>query len=195
MKKHIITIAGKPGSGKSSTANILAERLGYSRASTGDFMRQMAIDKGISLSEIAKLAVENPQVDAEIDEHNKMIGEKENVILDARLGFYFIPESFKVFLEINHMIAAKRILLNTSKNPLRKSEARYEFNSEETVAKSIDERLQNERVRYSIRYGIADHTAHGNFDLVIDTSAPEYDEQIEKVVAKIQEEYEKWLQK
>ncbi len=195
MKKHIITIAGKPGSGKSSTANILAERLGYSRASTGDFLRKMAIDRGVSLSEITKFAIDDPKVDAEIDGYNKIIGEKENVVLDARLGFYFIPESFKVFLEIDHMVAAKRILLNTAKNPLRKSEARYEFTSEETVARSIDERLQNERDRYSIRYGIADHTAHGNFDLVIDTSAPEYDEQIEKVVAKIQEEYSKWLQK
>ncbi len=194
-KKHLITIAGKPGSGKSSTANILAEKLGYTRASTGDFMRRIAIDRGITLDELTKISKDDPSVDRELDNYNKKVAGDENVILDARLGFYFIPESFKVFLDINHLVAAKRILLNTSKNPLRKSEARYEFTSEESVAKSIDSRLAIERVRYANLYGIADHTAHENFDLVIDTSAPEYDEQIEKVVAKIQEEYEKWLQR
>lgn len=195
MKKHIITIAGKPGSGKSSTANILAEKLGYSRASTGDFMRRIAIDRRISLDELTKISKDDPAIDHELDEYNKKNAEKENIILDARLGFYFIPQSFKVFLEIDHHVAAKRILLNTSKNPLRKSEARYEFTSEESVAKSIDSRLAIERVRYANLYGIADHTAHENFDLVIDTSAPEYDNQIEKVVSKIQKEYENWLQK
>ncbi len=195
MKKHIITIAGKPGSGKSSTANILAEKLGYKRASTGDFMRQIAIDRGMSLDELTKLSKDDKSVDVELDEYNKKIANEENIILDARLGFYFIPESFKIFLEIDHKVAAKRILLNTAKNPLRKSEARYEFTSEESVAKSIDTRLAIERIRYANLYGIDDHTAHENFDLVINTSAPEYDEQIEKVVEKIQEEYEKWLQK
>lgn len=195
MKKHIITIAGKPGSGKSSTANILAEKLGYTRASTGNFMRQIAINRGITLEELAKIAQNDPSVDNELDEHNKEVANTENVILDAHIGFHFIPESFKVFLEIDHKVAAKRILLNTSNNPLRKSEARYEFTSEESVVKSIDTRLATDRIRYANLYGIADHTAHENFDLVIDTSAPEYDEHIERVAAKIQEEYEKWLQK
>ena len=34
--KHLITIAGKPGSGKTSTADRLAELLDYSRYSSGD---------------------------------------------------------------------------------------------------------------------------------------------------------------
>ena len=195
MKKHIITIAGKPGSGKSSTANILAERLGYTRASTGNFMRQIAINRGITLEELTKIAQNDPSVDGELDGHNKEVANTENVILDAHIGFHFIPDSFKVFLEIDHRVAAKRILLNASNNPLRKSEARYEFTSEESVVKSIDTRLATDRIRYKKLYGIADHTAHENFDLVIDTSAPEYDEKIEKVAAKIQEEYEKWLLK
>lgn len=194
MKKHLITIAGKPGSGKTSTANILAERLGYKRASTGDFLRQMAIDRKMNLNDLAEKAINDPSIDNELDEYNKKIANEENIILDARLGFYFIPESFKVFLEIDHMVAAKRILLNTSKNPLRKSEARYEFTSEESVAKSIDTRLSIERIRYANLYGITDHTAHENFDLVVNTSDPEYDGQMEKVVSKIEEEYSKWLQ-
>jgi len=37
MKKHIITITGLPGSGKSSTADEVARTLNYTRFSGGDF--------------------------------------------------------------------------------------------------------------------------------------------------------------
>ncbi|PIW96975.1 hypothetical protein COZ82_02065, partial [Candidatus Kaiserbacteria bacterium CG_4_8_14_3_um_filter_38_9] len=39
-RKHIITISGRPGSGKSTTADKVAELLGYTRHSSGDMVRQ-----------------------------------------------------------------------------------------------------------------------------------------------------------
>src|ERR1035437_7748083 len=100
-KKHIITIAGKLGSGKSSTAKMVSEILNYKHYSTGDFMRSIADQKGVPLGELNKIAETDPSIDKMLDDRNKEIGTMEDIVLDSRLGFYFIPESFKVFLELD----------------------------------------------------------------------------------------------
>lgn len=187
-KKSIITIAGKLGSGKSSTANRIAEILGYSRASTGDFMRSIANERGITLGELNTISENDTSIDTALDNYNKEIGEKENVILDSRLGFFFIPESFKVFLDLDPSVAAERILHDAKNNPNRHTENKEGFDTVEKIAASIRDRLQSERTRYKDMYGIADQTAPENFDLVIDTATMP----LEGVAQKIVEEYKKW---
>ncbi len=191
QKKHIITLAGKLGSGKSSTANRVAEILGYTRASTGDFMRELADKRGITLGELGALAEKDPAIDVELDDYNRTTGEKENVVLDSRLGFFFIPESFKVFLELDPTIAAERILKDAEKNPARHKEVRGEYNTVEAISAAISKRLASERTRYLESYGIKDQTAHEQFVLVIDTATLP----LEGVAEKIVEEYKKWLEK
>ncbi len=73
VKKQIITIAGSLGSGKSSTANRVAEILRYTRSSTGDFMRAIANERGISLEELSKQAETDPSIDQKLDDYNRDI--------------------------------------------------------------------------------------------------------------------------
>lgn len=188
-KKSIITIAGKLGSGKSSTANRVAEMLGYTRASTGDFMRSIANERGISLEELSKRAETDPTIDMALDNHNREIGQGVNIVLDSRLGFYFVPQSFRVFLELDPRVAAERILEDAKVNPNRHKETKAGFETAENIVVSINERLASERKRYKELYGITDHTLPSNFDLVIDTAHIP----LEKVASKIVEEYKKWL--
>jgi len=190
-EKHIITIAGKLGSGKSSTAKKVAEVLGYQHFSTGDFMREIANGRGITLGDLSILAETDNSIDKELDDHNLKIGTMENVVLDSRLGFHFIPNSFKVFLELRPEIAAKRILEDKKNNPNRHTEATGSFDTEELILKRIEERLKSERRRYKELYGIEDQTAHENFDLIIDTEKVP----LEEVIKKVTEEYNKWLEK
>lgn len=191
FKKHLITIAGKLGSGKSSTAKMISQILNYKHYSTGDFMRSIANDRKISLAELGKIAETDDSIDKILDDHNLEIGKMENVVLDSRLGFYFIPESFKVFLELDPEIAAERILEDKKINPNRHTEATGLFNTKESVVEKINNRLLSERKRYKELYGIEDQTAHDNFDLVIDTSKIP----VEEVSQKIIEEYNNWLNK
>ncbi len=191
FKKHLITIAGKLGSGKSSTAKMISQILNYKHYSTGDFMRSIANDRNISLAELGKIAETDDSIDKILDDHNLEIGKMENVVLDSRLGFYFIPESFKVFLELDPEIAAERILEDKKNNPNRHTEATGLFNTKESVVEKINNRLLSERKRYKELYGIEDQTAHDNFDLVIDTSKIP----VEEVSQKIIEEYNNWLNK
>jgi len=190
-KKHIITIAGKLGSGKSSTAKMLAEKLGYTHYSTGDFMRSIANDRGISLIELNQIAETDDSIDKELDDRNVEIGKMENIIIDTRLGFHFIPDSFKVFLELEPETASERILKDKETNPNRHTEANGYFDTKESIMESINNRLLSERKRYKNLYGIEDLTDYNNFDLVIDTSKIP----LEKVSQQIIEEYNKWLDK
>ena len=190
-QKHIITIAGKLGSGKSSTAKMVAEILGYKHYSTGDFMRAMANDRGISLAELSSMAETDFSIDKELDNHNLEIGKMEDVVLDSRLGFFFIPKAFKVFLELDPGTASERILIDKKSNTNRSTEASNSFDTKESIMESINTRLLSERKRYKELYNIEDLMAHNNFDLVIDTS----ETPIEKVTERIISEYKIWLNK
>jgi len=190
-KKHIITIAGKLGSGKSSTAKRVAEILSYKHFSTGDFFRAIAEKRGVSLVDLNKLAETDLSIDKEADDRNIEIGSMEDVVLDSRLGFYFIPLSFKVFLDISPEIAAKRILEDKKNNLNRSKESTGAFDTEENILNSISERLTLEKNRYKELYGIEDNTSPLHFNLVINTE----ENPLEEVSKKIVEEYNNWLNK
>lgn len=188
-KKHIITISGKLGSGKSSTAKIVANTLSYEHFSTGVFMRVMAEKRGISLEELSKMAENDPSIDFEIDNYCRSLGERENIVVDSRLGFHFIPESFKVFLELDPEVASRRILEDKKNNPNRHTEANGSFDTPEKIKEKIILRLESERKRYKELYGIEDQTDHKHFDLVIDTK----DTPLEEVAGIVINKYKEWL--
>lgn len=188
MKRQIITITGKPGSGKSSTADLVAGKLSFKRFSSGDFMRNIALEMGISLNELSKKAeVDNGEVDKKIDDAVKAAGNQEKIVIDSRLAFHWIPESFRVYLDLPMEISKERILKNLEHNKLRQESESAE--SAEDVYEKITKRLESERKRYKELYGIEDHTAHSNFDLVIDTNK----NNLEEVARIVVEEYKKWL--
>ena len=143
--QHIITIAGSLGSGKSSTAKKVAEILGYTHYSTGDFMRSIANDRGISLGDLSLVAETDPSVDKELDDHNLEVGKMENIVLDSRLGFHFIPDAYKIFLELDPETAAERILEDKKNNPNRSKEATGAFDTRESIIEKTRTRFQVKR--------------------------------------------------
>ncbi|MGH7249472.1 MAG: AAA family ATPase, partial [Minisyncoccia bacterium] len=88
QRKEIIAITGTLGSGKSSTADLVAKRLGFEHFSSGDFMRKIALDYGISLNELNIKAENNPEIDEKIDTEVKKIGKMNKVVVDSRLAFH-----------------------------------------------------------------------------------------------------------
>lgn len=187
MKKEIITITGTLGSGKSSTADLVANELGYGRFSSGDFMRKIALDRGISVNELSIQAQTDDSIDKNIDEEVKRAGGREQIVIDSRLAFHWIPESFKVYLDLSPEIAKERILNNLKENELRR-QSEGSATSEEIHAKIISRR-ESEKKRYKELYGIEDHTDKNNFDLVVDTNK----NNLKEVVAIVVSEYKKWM--
>ena len=101
QKKHIITISGKPGSGKSSTADKVAELLGYTRHSSGETVRKLLKEQHITLEAYNRKAANEHDLDEKIDAELRNLRDENDIVVDSRLGFYWIPDSFKVYLDLD----------------------------------------------------------------------------------------------
>ena len=119
MKKEIITIAGTLGSGKSSTGKMVAEKLGFKHFSSGDFFRQVGLELGLSVNETNKEAETNPKIDELTDQKLRDMNNAEKIVIDSRTAYHWIPESFKVYLDLPPEIAKDRILNSIKENKLR----------------------------------------------------------------------------
>lgn len=188
MKREIITINGFPGSGKSSTADLVAKELNFKHFSSGDFMRNIALQRGISLNELGTQAENDSEIDKSIDDEVKKVGQMNKVVIDSRLAFHWIPESFKVYLDLPPEIAKNRIANNLKTNKLRQESEGS--SSVEEIYQKITSRLESEKKRYLELYGV-DHTDKNNFDLVIDTNQNNLQEVVQIIVT----EYKNWLMK
>ena len=185
-KKEIITITGGPGSGKSSTADLVAKELNFKRFSSGDLFRKIGLELGISLNEASKRAETDKIIDQKTDEEIKKLDSSEKIVIDSRLAFHWIPESFKVYLDLPPEIAKDRILSNLQGNKLRQQSENS--SSPKEIFKKIVERLESEKKRYKELYNL-DHTDKKNYDLVIDTNKNNLAEVVEIIIT----EYQKWI--
>lgn len=186
-RKHIITLSGKPGSGKSSTADKVAELLGYTRYSSGDMVRAVIRRQKITLAEFNRRAATDRSVDHEIDEELRRLRELDDIVIDSRLGFYWIPESFKVYLDLDIDVATARIFKDAVTNQSRSNEMNATQGIGE-VQKQVQSRLNAEVRRFRSLYGINPYdTKH--FDLIINTSR----HSPQTVALTVFDEYKRWL--
>lgn len=183
-KKHIITLSGLPGAGKSSTADLLAERLGYRRFSSGDFMRAIAKKHDVSLDEINRMAESDKTYDREVDEMVRETGRKSDMVIDSRLAFHWIPDSFKVFLKVDPHAAAERTFVHIREVGRSQQDAQ----SLEEVYQKLVARIESENKRYEELYGV-NYADESRYDLVIDTGLSP----LEEVVRQVVEAYNRWL--
>jgi predicted cytidylate kinase len=170
----IITVSGKPGSGKSTIGKVLASRLQVDHVSAGDHMRHIAAERGLTVLELSEVAERDPEIDREIDQRSTRFGgSRRDLVIDARLAWYFIPAAIKVFLDVSLDVAAARIF-----DARRRAEV--ENVDLEATRKNIEERTRSESSRYLAYYGV-DYLDLTHYDLVVDTS----DLSVEQIVGRI----------
>src|ERR1700740_1651919 len=165
MKRQIITIAGSLGSGKSSTAKAVASALGFRHFSSGDFFRQLAVERGESIEAMNISAEVQRDIDLKVDDLlREMYRTDEKLVIDSRMAWHWMPSSFKVFLVLDPDTAGARIF-----HPL-KEEGRMseDATSIQEVRRSIDRRFASEQKRYAALYGV-NATDPLNFDIVVST--------------------------
>lgn len=177
----IISFAGTLGSGKSTVGKLLAKKLGYKHYSGGDFQRAIAQRRGVPLIELAEIAKEDPTVDEETDAYLENLGKTEdNFVVDAHLGFHFIPHSFKIFMKCDMVVASERIFHD--KNKLRKAEA--DNSTMEKVYENLKKRWEFEQFRWHKYYGINQEDPK-HYDLVINTTNLQPEEIVEHIISEI----------
>lgn len=157
MKMERITLGGFAGSGKSTVAKIICEKLNYEFISVGNFSREYAQKEfGLSINEFQKLCLQNPELDREIDwKFQSMCNSKSRIVVDYRLGFRFVENAFNVLLMVTDEVAFQRL-------------QKTERGMEKTDAESIQERNENMRARFIQQYNV-DFADAKNYDLVVNT--------------------------
>lgn len=171
----IITIGGLAGSGKSTIAKKLSEKLSWPMYGMGTLRRQKAIELGMTLAEYNKLGETDPETDLVVDHYQEELGKtQDNFVIEGRTSWHFIPQAIKIFLTVNELAGAERIFkagrLGEDKN----------LNSVEDVIASNRARLASDRVRYQKYLGV-DVYDESHYDLVVDTTNLTPDEVLSKV--------------
>lgn len=165
-KKHIITITGKPGSGKSTTSKALAAELSYRHFSSGDLFRSIGNERGINVLQANLSGEKDSSIDHLVDQRLRDIGAAEdNMVIDSRTAWHWMPFSFKVYLDLDLMTAAERIMLNTD---LSRLETEHIPHEPKEYALALQQRLDSEARRYKKLYNVNPYDV-SNYDLVVDT--------------------------
>lgn len=182
MKRNIITISGELASGKGTVSKLLQENLGYEIYRNGAYARKLAKEKGLDITSFGEYLKDHPEIDNQIEKSAKEYAENhDNLIIDARLGWYAVPESFKIYLKVDIDIAAKRALEDETRKDTEN------FNSIEEQKKDMQKRYKLENERFFKLYGVHKEDM-SNYDLIIDTTHKTPKEVADEILA----EYKKW---
>jgi CMP/dCMP kinase len=160
--RELITITGDVGSGKSTAAKIIAASLEYEYISTGMMQREIAGRRGVTTLQLNEASMDNSQVDDEIDSYVIRLGtEGRLLVLDSRMAWHFVGESFKVFIAVDPYIGARRVL-----DDRRSEEVHRDIT--DAVRNNL-RRKELEDKRFAKLYGVR-CDALENFDVVVDST-------------------------
>ncbi len=188
----IITISGNPGSGKSTVAKILLEKLDAERIYVGGIRRELAREKGMTLEELNEYAKDHPETDVDVDEKaaakaKELEKQGKVVVAEGRVMFHFLPESIKIYVKVNPDVGAERIWKDLQKKELVEARNEGAINSLEQLKQSVKDREENDAERYKKYYNV-DQRDEANYDLVVDSTVPSAVEVAEKVLGYINQQ-------
>ncbi len=150
-------------------------------------MRQILAKKGLSLSEYNERAKSDHALDDEVDEQLRHLRNAKDIVVDSRLGFYWIPESFKVYLDLDIDVATARIFTDAVSNKSRSGTGEG-ISGLGDVSKAVRQRMEDERARFRAMYHVDPYDL-SHFDLIIDTSR----HSPQTVALTVYDTYRKWL--
>ncbi|MDI9335894.1 MAG: cytidylate kinase family protein [Gammaproteobacteria bacterium] len=176
MSLQLITISGEPGCGKTTVARQVAHILQAEYYSTGHLLRQLANELGISILQLNQQAELDQTIDQKIDQKTLELGLnlQKNTVVDARLGWHFLPKAFKVYLTCPSKIAAQRVF--------QRNTSTESYADLATAEQGLMQRQASENARFYKFYRV--HLSQlRNYDLVIDTSFADPQSIADKIIA------------
>jgi cytidylate kinase len=156
-----LAVSGLHGTGKSTIAKFLAEKLHLNYYSTGMMFREIAKEKGMTLEQLSVKAEKDKRIDLELDSKIKAYADKGNCVLDNQLSPYLIKNiDFCVLLKCDRDVRFTRMADRDTHNIDQKIH--------ETLV-----REESEYKRFLSFYGVDLHDANKIlelYDLIIDTT-------------------------
>ncbi|MEF8880228.1 MAG: cytidylate kinase family protein [Candidatus Nanohaloarchaea archaeon] len=172
----VISVCGPSGAGKGTLTSFIAEQLGLSSYSAGDFFREIAEKKDISVEELSGRA--DKSIDRRVDERTLDKALNEDCVIDSRISAWVLGSyaDFTIYVTADLEERARRVKKDIEG---RKAET---AGTVEDIKENISERDKDNRERYRKYYGI-DMSNSTIFDLVVDNTEMSIKEQ-EKLVKK-----------
>ena len=155
----IITVGGLAGTGTTTTAEGLSEKLNIPYISAGSVFREMAAERGMTVLEFSEFAEGNDDIDKEIDRRQAEKAKlADNLIIEGRLSAYFVDNAdIKLWLMTPFDVRSKRI-------------SQREEKSVEIAKDEIIIREKSEALRYMEIHNI-DINNMEIYDLIINTDS------------------------
>lgn len=191
----IITISGTPGSGKSTIAKIIQQKLNAERIYVGGIRRELAREKGMTLEELNEYGKTHPETDVDVDKKaaakaKELHGEGRTVIVEGRTQFHFLPESIKIYIKVDLEVGAKRIWKDLQDKETQQKRNEGDIPSFEAMKERVWSRMEEDDARYKKYYDGLDIRDESHYDFILDTTDITAEEAAEKVLNYIKSEEE-----
>ncbi|MFB6100606.1 MAG: (d)CMP kinase [Candidatus Nanohalobium sp.] len=179
----IISICGPSGAGKGTLGRFIADKLGVSFYSAGDFFRQLADDKGLTVEELSEQA--DKETDLEVDRRTLEKALNEDCVVESRISAWVLGDyaDLTIYVTADLEERARRVM-----SDLENRENEEGGESLEEVKERIRKRDEDNDRRYEEYYGI-DMGNREIFDMVIDNTEMGIEEQQRLVEKALKDEF------
>ncbi len=173
MKYKNIAISGDIGTGKSTLARLLSEKLDWEYISAGNYFRDWYKSQGMDVSKVYGIPEdEDRKMEADF---KKDMAEKEGVVFESRLAGWLAKDytqTLKVLCVVDPEEAYKRVAGRDSVSKIE--------------AKALSQKRAKDLVdKFNNLYAVSDFLDEKYFDIVIDTTNLSPDKVLEKVLDKL----------
>lgn len=172
-----ITISGTPGSGKSTVAKMLAERLGYAYVNAGQIFREAAAKRRMTLAQFNAHVATHPELDRKLDDALIARAKRHpNLILEGRLAGWMTKRAglpaFRVWVTARESTRIDRLMARDG-------------GTHTEVIQKLKTRSVGERRRYRRQYDI-DLDDLSFYDMVIKTDNVTPEQIVRQILAAIE---------
>jgi len=171
----VVTIGGPHGTGKSTYAKMIAKQFEIRYVSAGQFFRDLAREKGVSLEELSKQAADSPDIDRVIDERSASEAAKGDAVIEGQLAAWMAKDLAQVRIYLKAP-DEERIARIANRDHLH-----YEAARRQTLER---ERIQRERYRRYYGVNIDDLSL---YNIIIDTGNRSVESTSAELISKIRE--------